>query len=92
MDHNATLQCGSGQVIEIDDSFYGRKTLHYCRAGRSVPHTSLQEGCSWVDVVDTVSGMNGTLVEIFLKYTLLGTPVNLPTHTIIQSANQLKIE
>ncbi|MCI4383146.1 hypothetical protein PGIGA_G00023010 [Pangasianodon gigas] len=56
LEHNATLQCGSGQVIEIDDSFYGRKTLHYCRAGRSLPHTSLQEECSWVDVVDIVSG------------------------------------
>lgn len=59
LEHNATLQCGSGQVIEIDDSFYGRKTLHYCRAGRSLPHTSLQEECSWVDVVDMVSGMDG---------------------------------
>ncbi|MCJ8737360.1 hypothetical protein PDJAM_G00023180 [Pangasius djambal] len=56
LEHNATLQCGSGQVIEIDDSFYGRKTLHYCRAERSLPHTSLQEECSWVDVVDIVSG------------------------------------
>ncbi|XP_056621432.1 polycystic kidney disease protein 1-like 2 [Triplophysa dalaica] len=56
-DHNATLQCGSGQVIEIDDSFYGRKTLHYCRSGRSPTNASPQEEeCSWVDIVDTVSG------------------------------------
>ncbi|XP_053369297.1 polycystic kidney disease protein 1-like 2 [Clarias gariepinus] len=55
LEHNATLQCGSGQVIEIDDSFYGRKTLHYCRTGRSPPDSSLQEECSWVDVVDMVS-------------------------------------
>ncbi|KAL6468941.1 hypothetical protein MHYP_G00224650 [Metynnis hypsauchen] len=54
-DHNATLQCGSGQVIEIDDSFYGRKTRHYCRASHSPTHTSLQEECSWMDVVDLVS-------------------------------------
>ncbi|KAF5905100.1 polycystic kidney disease protein 1-like 2 [Clarias magur] len=55
LEHNATLQCGSGQVIEIDDSFYGRKTLHYCRTGRSPPDSSLQQECSWVDVVDAVS-------------------------------------
>ncbi|KAI5608598.1 polycystic kidney disease protein 1-like 2, partial [Silurus asotus] len=56
LNHNATLQCGSGQVIEIDDSFYGRRTLHYCRAGHSLPQTSVNDECSWVDVVDMVSG------------------------------------
>ncbi|XP_026071624.1 polycystic kidney disease protein 1-like 2 [Carassius auratus] len=55
-DHNATLQCGSGQVIEIDDSFYGRKTVHYCRSSHARSHASpQQEECSWVDIVDTVS-------------------------------------
>uniref|UniRef100_A0AAR2JZ86 Polycystic kidney disease 1 like 2a n=1 Tax=Pygocentrus nattereri TaxID=42514 RepID=A0AAR2JZ86_PYGNA len=54
-DHNATLQCGSGQVIEIDDSFYGRKTRHYCRTSHSPTHASLQEECTWMDVVDVVS-------------------------------------
>ncbi|XP_072516546.1 polycystin-1-like protein 2 [Salminus brasiliensis] len=54
-DHNATLQCGSGQVIEIDDSFYGRRTLHYCRTSRSPSQTSLQKECSWMDVMDMVS-------------------------------------
>ncbi|XP_073691874.1 polycystin-1-like protein 2 [Garra rufa] len=56
VDHNATLQCGSGQVIEIDDSFYGRKTVHYCRRSHAPSHESpQQEECSWVDIVDTVS-------------------------------------
>uniref|UniRef100_A0AAZ3QXC4 Polycystic kidney disease 1 like 2a n=1 Tax=Oncorhynchus tshawytscha TaxID=74940 RepID=A0AAZ3QXC4_ONCTS len=54
--HNATLQCGSGQVIEIDDSFYGRKTVHYCRTSPTSSATSTQEECSWIDVVDSVTG------------------------------------
>ncbi|KAM9366988.1 polycystin-1-like protein 2 [Symphorus nematophorus] len=52
---NATLQCGSGQVIEIDDSFYGRKTIHYCRSKLAAPPTSSQEECSWIDVMDSVT-------------------------------------
>lgn len=54
---NLTLQCGSGQVIEIDDSFYGRKTIHYCRSKLTASPTSLQEECSWIDVTDTVTGI-----------------------------------
>ncbi|XP_062327812.1 polycystin-1-like protein 2 [Osmerus eperlanus] len=54
--HNATLQCGSGQVIEVDDSFYGRKTAHYCRLSPNPSPTSTQEECSWMDVVDSVTG------------------------------------
>ncbi|XP_063044343.1 polycystin-1-like protein 2 [Engraulis encrasicolus] len=54
---NATLQCGSGQVIEVDDSFYGRKTIHYCQGVTSSSITSAsQEECSWVDVVDQIAG------------------------------------
>ncbi|XP_069030569.1 polycystin-1-like protein 2 [Embiotoca jacksoni] len=52
---NVTLQCGSGQVIEIDDSFYGRKTIHYCRSKLTASPTSSQEECSWIDVVDSVT-------------------------------------
>ncbi|XP_054627000.1 polycystic kidney disease protein 1-like 2 [Dunckerocampus dactyliophorus] len=52
---NATLQCGSGQVIEIDDSFYGRKTIHYCRTKLTTPGSTPQEECSWIDVVDSVT-------------------------------------
>ncbi|XP_070762062.1 polycystin-1-like protein 2 [Enoplosus armatus] len=52
---NATLQCGSGQVVEIDDSFYGRKTIHYCRSKLTAPPTSSQEECSWIDVIDSVT-------------------------------------
>ncbi|XP_072321390.1 polycystin-1-like protein 2 [Eucyclogobius newberryi] len=52
---NATLQCGSGQVIEIDDSFFGRKTIHYCRSHLAASPTASQEECSWIDVVDSVT-------------------------------------
>ncbi|CAG5856045.1 unnamed protein product [Menidia menidia] len=51
---NATLQCGSGQVIEIEDSFYGRKTIHYCRSKPAASGTFSQEECSWINVVDSV--------------------------------------
>ncbi|XP_075878911.1 polycystin-1-like protein 2 [Nelusetta ayraudi] len=52
---NASLQCGSGQVLEIDDSFYGRKTVHYCRSELTSSPSNSQEECSWVDVTDSVS-------------------------------------
>lgn len=66
-DHNATLQCGSGQVIEIDDSFYGRKTVHYCRSSHAPSHAiPQQEECSWVDIVDTVSGTSSATFPLSL--------------------------
>uniref|UniRef100_A0A3Q4GX60 Polycystic kidney disease 1 like 2a n=1 Tax=Neolamprologus brichardi TaxID=32507 RepID=A0A3Q4GX60_NEOBR len=55
----ATLQCGSGQVIEIDDSFYGRKTIHYCRSQLTPSSTSSKEECSWIDVTDYVTHCHG---------------------------------
>ncbi|XP_075966222.1 polycystin-1-like protein 2 [Anarhichas minor] len=52
---NTTLQCGSGQVIVIDDSFYGRKNMHYCRSKLTASPTSSQEECSWTDVMDSLT-------------------------------------
>lgn len=54
---NATLQCGSGQVIEVEDAFYGRKTVHYCRSHLAALPTSSQEECSWINVMDSVTGV-----------------------------------
>ncbi|XP_072452062.1 polycystin-1-like protein 2 [Chiloscyllium punctatum] len=55
-DHfNATLQCPSGNVIEIDSSFYGRKSLTYCSSEIVAP-TESQE-CSWIDVKEKVAGL-----------------------------------
>ncbi|XP_071389094.1 polycystin-1-like protein 2 [Centroberyx affinis] len=52
--HNAALHCSSGQVIEIDGGFYGRKTVHYCRSTLTPPTTSTQ--CGWMDIVDSLAG------------------------------------
>ncbi|XP_026176225.1 polycystic kidney disease protein 1-like 2 [Mastacembelus armatus] len=52
---NATLQCGSGHVIQINDSFYGRKTIHYCQSKPTASPTPSQVECSWIDVVDSVT-------------------------------------
>ncbi|XP_067904985.1 polycystin-1-like protein 2 [Heterodontus francisci] len=54
-DHfNATLQCESGKVIEINSSFYGRKSLSYCSL-EAVTSTKSQE-CSWIDAREKVAG------------------------------------
>ncbi|XP_017296853.3 polycystic kidney disease protein 1-like 2 [Kryptolebias marmoratus] len=52
---NATMQCGSGQVIEVEDASFGRKTIHYCRSHLEALPTSSQEECSWINVVDSVT-------------------------------------
>ncbi|XP_042196318.1 polycystic kidney disease protein 1-like 2 [Callorhinchus milii] len=54
-DHvNATLQCESGKVIQIDNSFYGRKTLSYCSSETASPPETQE--CGWVDVREQVAG------------------------------------
>lgn len=54
---STTLQCGSGQVLIIDGGFYGRKSVHYCRSMHSPPTTPTQRHCSWVDVVESLTGI-----------------------------------
>ncbi|XP_059361535.1 polycystin-1-like protein 2 [Carassius carassius] len=49
------LHCGSDQVIEVDESYYGRKTPHYCRSNVSSSLTASLEQCSWVSVLDEVA-------------------------------------
>ncbi|XP_034741970.1 polycystic kidney disease protein 1-like 2 [Etheostoma cragini] len=52
---NATLQCGSHQVLMIDVGFYGRKNIHYCRSTLSPPSPSTEHRCGWVDVVASLT-------------------------------------
>uniref|UniRef100_A0A3Q2EDJ3 Polycystic kidney disease protein 1-like 2 n=1 Tax=Cyprinodon variegatus TaxID=28743 RepID=A0A3Q2EDJ3_CYPVA len=54
-----TLQCGSGQVLEIEDAFYGRKTIHYCRSHFTTLPTFSQDECSWINALDSVTHCRG---------------------------------
>ncbi|KAM4608650.1 polycystin-1-like protein 2 [Polymixia lowei] len=72
---NAPLQCGSGQVVEIDRGFYGRKTVHYCRSTltASIP---TRDQCRWINVVDSLAGQcNGHHVcEVTAAVASFGEP------------------
>ncbi|NXK89486.1 PK1L2 protein, partial [Formicarius rufipectus] len=52
--YNATIQCGSGEVIQIGESFYGRKSPHYCVSEAALQYDT-DKGCSWISVQDEVA-------------------------------------
>ncbi|KAM8945929.1 LOW QUALITY PROTEIN: polycystin-1-like protein 2 [Pelodytes ibericus] len=51
--HNATVQCGSGEVVQIGDSFYGRKSPYFCSDENPIQPAGQ---CPWTDVKEQVAG------------------------------------
>eukprot|EP00079_Xenopus_tropicalis_P034906 XP_017948677.1 PREDICTED: polycystic kidney disease protein 1-like 2 [Xenopus tropicalis] len=70
---NATLQCGSGEVVQISDSYYGRRSPHFCTQEE---HSQITSGCSWTNVKDLVAAQCQGLqaCQITTDSSLFGTP------------------
>ncbi|XP_068115858.1 polycystin-1-like protein 2 [Hyperolius riggenbachi] len=73
---NATVQCGSGEVVQISDSFYGRQSPHLCVQETAILTTS---ACKWNDVKEQVAGQCHGLqaCQIAIEASLFGEPCPL---------------
>ncbi|XP_060741700.1 polycystin-1-like protein 2 [Tachysurus vachellii] len=88
MDNHSMLQCDSGQVIAVNESFYGRNTAYYCMAANySLSQTFDQDMCSWVDVTRAVS-VTCNIDPNFCSYMLCGFYLKTSNGDFVYSGNQ----
>ncbi|KAM9302054.1 polycystin-1-like protein 2 [Gastrophryne carolinensis] len=70
---NATVQCESGEVLQIGDSFYGRQSPYLCTSETAMPTTN---ACKWNNVREQVAGTCHGLqaCQIAIEASLFGEP------------------